>query len=101
VRELQHLLLAWELLGEPAPRGICRGHPLRGLLPGAHADGGAAGPAGAERLLDARTGPSWTPPSAAHRDPLTTDGARDPIWDRLFTRIVLKAPAPIGVGKRA
>ena len=27
-----------------------------------------------------------------------SDGAREPAWDRLFTRIVLRAPAPIGVG---
>ena len=31
------------------------------------------------------------------RDPLA-GGARDPCYDRLFTRIVLTAPAPIGVG---
>ena len=26
-------------------------------------------------------------------------GARDPVYNRLFTRIVLTAPAPIGVGR--
>jgi hypothetical protein len=25
-------------------------------------------------------------------------GVRDPMYDRLFTRIVMRAPAPIGVG---
>ena len=44
VRELQHLLLGWELMG--AARGLCAGAgALRRLLPGAHApgrDGGAA-----------------------------------------------------------
>ena len=30
-------------------------------------------------------------------DPLTT-GMKDPRYERLFTRIVLNAPAPIGVG---
>ena len=34
---------------------------------------------------------------AAERDPLA-GRLRDPHYDRLFTRIVLKAPAPIGVG---
>jgi hypothetical protein len=32
-----------------------------------------------------------------HDDPLAS-GKRDPSYDRLFTRIVMKAPAPIGVG---
>ena len=33
----------------------------------------------------------------AHRDPLAS-AERDPAYDRLFTRIVMRAPAPIGVG---
>jgi len=33
----------------------------------------------------------------AKGDPLAS-GDRDPIYDRLFTRIVMRAPAPIGVG---
>ena len=33
----------------------------------------------------------------AHHDPLAA-GVRDPFYDRLFSRIVLTAPAPIGVG---
>jgi hypothetical protein len=51
----------------------------------------------AERLLDAD---DWTVLNAAfstHRDPLA-GGLRDPSYDRLFSRIVLTAPAPIGVG---
>ncbi|NBX20402.1 MAG: hemerythrin domain-containing protein, partial [Betaproteobacteria bacterium] len=35
----------------------------------------------------------------ANRDPLATKGQRDPVYDRLFTRIVMRAPAPIGVGE--
>jgi hypothetical protein len=57
VRDLQHLLLAWELLGDSAIDEVF----------------------------------------AAQRDPLD-GGARDPNYDRLFTRIVLAAPAPIGLG---
>jgi hypothetical protein len=34
---------------------------------------------------------------ASERDPLVAS-VRDPGYDRLFTRIVLCAPAPIGVG---
>jgi hypothetical protein len=33
----------------------------------------------------------------ANADPLV-GGDRDPTYDRLFTRIVMRAPAPIGVG---
>lgn len=32
-------------------------------------------------------------------DPLTGKYPRDPIYDRLFTRIVTQAPAPIGLGE--
>ena len=35
---------------------------------------------------------------SSHRDPLTGTTPRDPIYDRLFTRIVMRAPAPIGLG---
>ena len=35
---------------------------------------------------------------AANRDPLVGHGSRDPSYDRLFTRIVVRAPAPIGLG---
>jgi hypothetical protein len=32
-------------------------------------------------------------------DPLTGQYPRDPMYDRLFTRIVNQAPAPIGLGE--
>jgi hypothetical protein len=51
----------------------------------------------AESLLDDQ---DWTALNAAfgaHHDPLAA-GVRDPCYDRLFSRIVLTAPAPIGVG---
>lgn len=97
VRELQHLLLAWELLGEsrrPAFEEAARryvdfylGHMRteeQKLMPVA------------QRLSEA----DWTELNEAfaqHADPLVT-GEHDPIYDRLFTRIVMRAPAPIGVG---
>jgi hypothetical protein len=37
-------------------------------------------------------------PRVANRDPLAAKGRRDPVYDRLFTPIVMRAPAPIGVG---
>lgn len=98
VRELQHLLLAWELLGESrraafeeAARDYCafyvahmRAEELE-LLPAAEA---------------ALTPQDWAELDAAFtagRDPMTTS-VRDPSYDRLFSRIVRSAPAPIGVG---
>jgi hemerythrin-like domain-containing protein len=98
VRELQHLLLAWELIGESrreafteatrAYTGFYLDHMRTEeteLLPAA------------QKALSAD---DWAELDAAFqkdRDPLA-GGARDPCYDRLFTRIVLTAPAPIGVG---
>ena len=98
VRELQHLLLAWELLGEPRRQAFTeavqaylafyfqhmRTEELE-LLPVA------------ESLLDVDDWAVLDAAFSAHRDPLA-GGLRDPCYDRLFSRIVLAAPAPIGVG---
>jgi hemerythrin-like domain-containing protein len=98
VRELQHLLLAWELVGESrraaftdaatAYLGFYFEHMRTEeteLLPAA------------ERLLDAADWLVLDAAFAAQRDPLA-GGVRSPCYDRLFSRIVLTAPAPIGVG---
>jgi len=98
VRELQHLLLAWELLGEsrrPAFEEAARRYVQfyqdhmrteeTQLLPVAQRCLGEA---------------DWAQLDAAFQsqgDPLA-GGDRDPVYDRLFTRIVMRAPAPIGVG---
>jgi hemerythrin-like domain-containing protein len=99
VRELQHQLLAWELLGES--RRAAFEHSAqeyvrfylehmateeRQLLPAAEESLAAAD----WDVLDAAF--------AADRDPLA-GGMRDPHYDRLFTRIVRTAPSPIGVGQ--
>lgn len=97
VRELQHLLLAWELLGdsrrpdfEAAAKQYVDFYLLHmrteelELMPVS------------QRLSEA----DWAELNDAfahHGDPLAT-GSHDPIYDRLFTRIVMRAPAPIGVG---
>lgn len=99
VRELQHQLLAWELLGESrrvafetAARSYVRFYldhmnlEEREILPAA------------EQSLTAQ---EWTELDAAFAtncDPLTGKYPRDPLYDRLFTRIVMTAPAPIGLG---
>ena len=38
---------------------------------------------------------------ASNRDPLTGKFPPDPAYERLFAHILLKAPAPIGVGEDA
>ncbi|MES2631758.1 MAG: hemerythrin domain-containing protein [Pseudomonadota bacterium] len=99
-RALQHLLLAWELLGETRRDAFCEAATdyvafyldhmrteERELLPAAEA-----------ALSEAE----WTAMDKAFLtslDPLA-GGVRDPVYERLFTRIVMAAPAPIGVGPR-
>ena len=91
VRDLQHLLLAWELLGEPRRPAFttqCKHMRLEEtvILPEA------------EKVL---TDAEWKELDAAFEkncDPLTGKYPPDPAYDRLFTRIVMRAPAPIGLG---
>lgn len=99
VRELQHKLLAWELLGdsrravfEAAARSYVTFYlehmrlEEREILPAA------------EKFL---TPDEWVELDAAFAtncDPLTGKYPRDPVYDRLFTRIVTMAPEPIGLG---
>ncbi len=99
VRELQHLLLAWELLGEPRRVAFAEaaGRYVGFYLEHMQIEEQQILPA-AERSLEAQDWAELDAAFTAHRDPLASTGARDPAWDRLFTRIVLKAPAPIGVG---
>jgi hemerythrin-like domain-containing protein len=98
VRELQHLLMAWELIGESRRAAFVEA--AQGYtdfyLDHMRTEETQLLPA-AQRAL----GPDdWAELDAAFqkdRDPLA-GGPRDPCYDRLFTRIVLTAPAPIGVG---
>lgn len=99
VRELQHLLLAWELIGEsrrPAFEQAQKnytdfylGHMQleeKVILPAA---------------IKALSAADWQALDAAFTtncDPLTGKYPRDPAYDRLFSRIVTNAPAPIGLG---
>lgn len=99
VRELQHQLLAWELLGdsrrvafEAAARAYVQFYlehmqlEEREILPAA------------ERSLLAQDWTELDAAFAANSDPLTSRYPRDPLYDRLFTRIVMLAPEPIGLG---
>jgi hemerythrin-like domain-containing protein len=98
VRELQHMLLAWELLGESRAAVFAQAarEYVRFYLEHMRLEETQLLPV-AERVL---TPQDWAQLDAAFahcRDPLA-GGQRDPGYDRLFTRIVMKAPAPIGVG---
>lgn len=102
VRELQHLLLAWELIGETR-RGAFEGACIRYVnfyLDHMQLEETVILPE-AERWLSEE---EWTQLDEAfesNRDPLTGKYPPDPAYERLFARILLKAPAPIGVGEDA
>jgi len=100
VRELQHLLLAWELLGE-SRRAAFEQAAQRYLdfyLAHMKLEETVILPA-AEQLLSEADWKALDDAFAQNCDPLTGKYPRDPVYDRLFTRIVMRAPAPIGVGK--
>jgi hemerythrin-like domain-containing protein len=97
VRELMHLLMAWEYLGESRRAAFesevdtyvqCYLAHMRleerDILPAAETH---LSPAERQALDMA---------FEFHRDPLDRDGPRDPGYDRLFSRIVLQAPEPMG-----
>ncbi|MES2188625.1 MAG: hemerythrin domain-containing protein [Pseudomonadota bacterium] len=99
VRELQHQLLAWELLGDRHRAAFEEGARRYAsfylehmrleeavILPAARK---GLSPADWEQLDAA---------FAANSDPLHPSHAQDPAYDRLFTRIVMCAPSPIGLG---
>ncbi len=99
VRELQHLLLAWELLGE-SRRAAFEEAVRRYLdfyLQYMKLEETVILPE-AEKVLSAQDWQVLDKAFATNGDPLTGKYPRDPVYDRLFTRIVMRAPAPIGVG---
>ncbi len=99
VRELQHLLLAWELLGESRMAAFvsaCQRY-LDFYLEHMQLEETVILPE-AERLLSEG---DWHVLDAAFRentDPLNGKYPPNPAYDRLFTRIVLKARIPVGLG---
>jgi len=100
VRELQHLLLAWELLGEsrrPAFETAVKRY-LDFYLEHMKLEETVILPE-AEKVLTAEDWKALDAAFATNCDPLTGKYPRDPVYDRLFTRIVMRAPAPIGVGE--
>jgi hemerythrin-like domain-containing protein len=98
VRALQHKLLAWELIGESRREAFAAAvkEYVQLYLEHMRVKETQLLPV-AERVLTTKDWDELGRAFEAGRDPFTA-GERDPIYDRLFTRIVLAAPAPIGVG---
>ena len=100
VREVQHLLLAWELLGE-SRRGAFVDtfrQYIEFYLDHMRLEETVILPEAEKTLSEA----DWKELDEAFEkncDPLTGKYPPDPVYDRLFTRIVMKAPAPIGLGQ--
>ncbi|MEA3393994.1 MAG: hemerythrin domain-containing protein [Pseudomonadota bacterium] len=100
VRELQHLLLAWELLGESrrAAFDAAAKRYLEFYLEHMRLEETVIMPE-AEKVLTAEDWKALDAAFATNCDPLTGKYPRDPVYDRLFTRIVMRAPSPIGLGE--
>lgn len=99
VRELQHLLLAWELVGEDR-RGVferAMGKYLDFYLEHMRLEETIVLPE-AERVLSEDDWRALDAAFAVNNDPLSRKFQRDPVYDRLFTRILMHAPSPIGLG---
>lgn len=99
VRELQHQLLAWELLGE-SRREVFMNAATRyvdAYLEHMHLEEHQVLPQAVQCLDES----DWRELDAAfeqNQDPLSKSQPRDPIYDPLFTRILMQAPEPIGLG---
>ena len=98
VRELQHLLLAWELLGKSRRAAFQRAldNYVNFYLSHMRLEEAELLPA-AETSLREQDWDEIDAEFAAERDPLAS-GLRDGRFDKLFSRIVLTTPAPVGVG---
>lgn len=99
VRALQHALLAWELLGD-SRREAFETAAFRYIdfyLEHMRVEETVVLPE-AVRTLDAADWRELDAAFAANQDPLAARHQRDPQYERLFTRIVTRAPAPIGLG---
>lgn len=99
VREIQHLLLAWELLGESRRVAFeqATNRYLDFYLEHMRVEETVILPE-AEKVLTEADWQALDAAFATNCDPLTGKYPRDPVYDRLFTRIVMRAPSPIGLG---
>lgn len=99
VRELQHLLQAWEYLGDSRRDAFTASVKpyVHFYLSHMHAEEEIILPS-AQKHLSAQDWQELDDAFAANKDPLSGHHGTDTAYDRLFTRIVMNAPSPIGVG---
>ncbi len=101
VRDLEHLLLAWELLGDVRKTAFIEGFTryIERYLAHMQLEEREILPAAEKHLGEA----DWQILDAAfeqNRDPLTGSHKPAPEFAELFSRILREAPAPIGLGSR-
>ncbi|HOB67362.1 hemerythrin domain-containing protein [Ottowia sp.] len=99
VRDIQHLLLGWELMGESRKQVFLHEFTkyVSQYLEHMRLEESVILPE-AERTL---TETDWKELDAEFEkncDPLTGKYKPDPVYEQLFTRIVMNAPPPIGLG---
>ena len=99
VRELQHMLLGWEFLGDSRRAGVVGAVQdyIRQYLQHMQVEETHLLPQAARVLTPAQHAELDAAFDAA-RDPLAS-GPRDAVYEDLFDRIVQHAPAPIGLGQ--
>ena len=99
VRDLQHMLIAWELMGESRRAAFTKAFTryVDLYLSHMHLEEQEILPAAVKHL----SADDWKALDAAfeaNRDPLTGHYPPEKDYERLFSRIVMAAPAPIGLG---
>ena len=98
-RELQHLLLAWDLLG-PSRRSAFEeaiGHYIDAYLEHMNLEENVILPE-AERCFSDEDWQQLNAAFAENADPLTGQYRPTEAYERLFSLIVTRAPSPIGLG---
>ena len=100
IRDLQHMLLGWEILGDS--RRVAFETAAQQYVDfykeHMHLEESVVIPE-ALKVLNADDWRSIDAAFAMNSDPLSNCKPRDPIYDRLFTKITLRTPAPIGLGQ--
>jgi hemerythrin-like domain-containing protein len=99
VRDLLHLLLAWEMVGSSRKAAFVDafGPYVESYLDHMRLEETVILPAAQSALTDE----DWLEVDQAfdlNADPLTGKHLPGPAFEKLFSRIVSKAPAPIGLG---
>jgi len=99
VRQLQHLLLAWELLGDGRKQALVDAFGQYAAFYREHMqlEESEILPA-AEKSLTPQDWAELDAAFSANRDPLTGRYPADGVYEELFKRIVRDTPPPIGLG---